>query len=319
MMHSNYSRSTIILIISFIIAIAGLYNDVFFTTHSFDTVVIKQFLNPLNLDAVLMGESTHLNGHNYANAVFEVLLLIGAILYITSAKKEVRLIRFVFSAIYASNILSIVSVILFFLIFKPSPFRKTFPFGLNALLVDLAFFIANSCWIYLSYRILQYFNRTKKLTVDAYESNGTTLTYLKTASLWQRYFNALIDAVTSMMLFSPVIWLLVNAFSTQTSLMGRHQAAGNGSIISPGLFVSMICYYLLFETTLSITPAKSITETRVVNHDGNQPSFKTILIRTLIRIIPFESASFFTSHGWHDSWSDTSVVKEESADKDETI
>lgn len=31
--------------------------------------------------------------------------------------------------------------------------------------------------------------------------------------------------------------------------------------------------------------------------------------RTLSRLIPFDALSFFGENGWHDSWSDTRVVK----------
>jgi hypothetical protein len=48
----------------------------------------------------------------------------------------------------------------------------------------------------------------------------------------------------------------------------------------------------------------------VVKHDGSRPNMKSIIIRTLSRLIPFEPFSFLTAErGWHDTLSVTYVVK----------
>lgn len=74
---------------------------------------------------------------------------------------------------------------------------------------------------------------------------------------------------------------------------------------------SMVGYYLFFEGLFQATPGKFITRTRVVDLDGNKPSFVSILGRTLSRFVPFEPFSFFSStqDGWHDRWSGTRVVQ----------
>jgi uncharacterized RDD family membrane protein YckC len=75
-----------------------------------------------------------------------------------------------------------------------------------------------------------------------------------------------------------------------------------------GLIFSMI-YFSLFEALTGRTLAKFITKTKVVTENGEKPNFKTILIRTLCRFIPFEPASFiFSDRGWHDKWSKTIVI-----------
>jgi uncharacterized RDD family membrane protein YckC len=75
--------------------------------------------------------------------------------------------------------------------------------------------------------------------------------------------------------------------------------------------VTIIVYYLFFEGLFQATPGKFITGTRVVDLDGNKPSFAQILGRTFARFVPFEPFSFFsdTEDGWHDRWSGTRVVK----------
>lgn len=69
-----------------------------------------------------------------------------------------------------------------------------------------------------------------------------------------------------------------------------------------------LVYYLVFEGIWARTPAKLILGTVVVTEDGDKPPFRTILIRTLCRFIPFEPFSFFGERGWHDGISKTYVV-----------
>jgi uncharacterized RDD family membrane protein YckC len=67
-------------------------------------------------------------------------------------------------------------------------------------------------------------------------------------------------------------------------------------------------YYLVFEGIWARTPAKLILGTVVVAEDGRKPPFRSILIRTLCRFIPFEPFSFFGERGWHDGLSKTYVM-----------
>ncbi len=87
-----------------------------------------------------------------------------------------------------------------------------------------------------------------------------------------------------------------------------------GSLISDSFgkllgLTSFITYYLLFEGVWQKTPAKWITKTKVVMHDGSKPDFMHILGRSFARLIPFEPLSFLAKPiGWHDSLSKTLVV-----------
>lgn len=77
------------------------------------------------------------------------------------------------------------------------------------------------------------------------------------------------------------------------------------------LFVPMI-YFLLSEVFYGKTVGKIVTKTRVVGVEGSKLGLKKVLIRTLVRIIPFEPFSFLGSNkGWHDRVSGTYVVEDE--------
>ncbi|OOV19862.1 RDD family protein [Flavobacterium sp. LM4] len=76
-------------------------------------------------------------------------------------------------------------------------------------------------------------------------------------------------------------------------------------------------YYVLTEGFLGRSLGKFITGTIVINKSGNKPGFRIILIRTLIRFIPLDILSFLgnSGRGWHDSFSNTYVVKKKALDE----
>ncbi len=75
-------------------------------------------------------------------------------------------------------------------------------------------------------------------------------------------------------------------------------------------YIVMLIYYTTFETLTGRSIGKFITNTKVVLHDGSDPTFNEILVRSLCRMIPFNAFSFLgeDGKGWHDSISKTYVV-----------
>ena len=73
----------------------------------------------------------------------------------------------------------------------------------------------------------------------------------------------------------------------------------------------VLVYYAALEGATGRTVGKLLMGTRVVNEDGNPPSFRQILGRTLARLIPFEALAIFGEEirTWHDSLANTYVVK----------
>lgn len=75
-----------------------------------------------------------------------------------------------------------------------------------------------------------------------------------------------------------------------------------------GFMIAMV-YYSTFEAATGRTLGKYITGTKMINMEGEIPSYGRILLRTPCRFIPFEPFSFlFAETGWHDSLSKTKVV-----------
>jgi len=82
-----------------------------------------------------------------------------------------------------------------------------------------------------------------------------------------------------------------------------------------GLLIT-IPYYIIMEKLTARTIGKYITGTIVVDNEGNKPSTETLIKRSFCRAIPFDALSFLgeKSKGWHDSMSETYVVRKKELD-----
>ena len=78
-------------------------------------------------------------------------------------------------------------------------------------------------------------------------------------------------------------------------------------VINTTLFYSILEYLLKGKTI-----GKFVTNTRAVTIENEVLDFKSVLLRSICRRIPFDSFSFLgdVPRGWHDKLSDTKVVFE---------
>ena len=121
------------------------------------------------------------------------------------------------------------------------------------------------------------------------------------ASKATRFGNYIIDAILFSILFVVVnIWL---------QSFGLVEEKGNSLLRLLNQAILFVMYYIIFEYAFSQTPGKFITGTKVIDENGNKPDFKTLVVRNICRLIPFEAISFLVSDtGWHDSISKTYVI-----------
>jgi uncharacterized RDD family membrane protein YckC len=143
------------------------------------------------------------------------------------------------------------------------------------------------------------------------ENKKFTVTDDLLASKGQRLLNFVID------LF--IIYVIEISIGTTIILIGdltKSDTASNWvsslSVVESFFFglVILFFYYLITEMYFSRTFGKYFTKTIVVKHEGSRPNMKSIIVRTLSRLIPFEPFSFLTAErGWHDTLSVTYVVK----------
>jgi uncharacterized RDD family membrane protein YckC len=142
------------------------------------------------------------------------------------------------------------------------------------------------------------------------------------ASRGQRFLNYIIDTI--------IVYILIFGVSFITAIIATYiGAAGfldwlqnlNGLEEYLIYFLIMIPYFTLMETIFSKSIGKFITKTMVVLEDGSKPESGTILRRTVCRIIPFDGLSFLgtPSRGWHDSITDTYVVRKDDFERSKEL
>ena len=119
------------------------------------------------------------------------------------------------------------------------------------------------------------------------------------ASKVARALNFVVDAVArALILF---VWNKVSA----------HDPSGLGVSLLRQVVVDFT-YCVCLEFLFGVTLGKLFTGTRVVAVDGSRPSLTAVIVRTLVRLLPFEPLSFLFGggppRGWHDTMSSTRVV-----------
>jgi uncharacterized RDD family membrane protein YckC len=139
------------------------------------------------------------------------------------------------------------------------------------------------------------------------------------ASIPQRFLNYIIDAIMQLILM--IIVAMISFIISD--MMGSKRAFDFFSKLDKntiGLytisFSLALLYYNVFEILFARTIGKLITQTIVVDENGEKPHQETILIRSLCRLIPFNPFSvLILGRGWHDSISKTYVVDKRMLDE----
>lgn len=142
---------------------------------------------------------------------------------------------------------------------------------------------------------------------------------LQPANARRRFIAFFIDLAGAYLLFLLITALVEMLYF----LLSKHSAEFAEFVLDPrnhdklaviALFLFAPCYglyYLLFETlTRGKTPGKYIAGTQAVNKNGSRLSFKKVLARSCVRMVPFEFTSLLFGYStWHDNWTRTQVIR----------
>lgn len=140
-----------------------------------------------------------------------------------------------------------------------------------------------------------------------------TIAGMQVASQNRRFCNFLIDTII----------VRIGSFGggmvlgTSYAALGRPLTpAENTQMTLYAMAIGLVIFLVYFAGSELLlggaTIGKLITGTRAVQLDGSSPTFGQILGRSLSRMIPFEPLSFVfgdKTTGWHDSLSNTRVVR----------
>lgn len=179
----------------------------------------------------------------------------------------------------------------------------------------LSILVNNS--LYLS-KLILFKDSFLTLNTIVMKNEGFTITNDLYATQFQRFLNLCID-----LMFIYIIVLSLGTTIILVALSANNFALTNWvenmAILEVSFYSAIVAflYYYFTEVYFSRTIAKLITHTIVVNADGSKPSGKRFFIRTCCRFIPFEAFTYFGEipRGWHDSFSETYVVKKRKLNK----
>lgn len=147
-------------------------------------------------------------------------------------------------------------------------------------------------------------NKFKNITV-----NILRIVEKNKASQGLRFANYIVDLIAFYVLMIIFFSIIGSFLSDPDALIDRLDK------INPLLdrLLSLIfyaIYMLIIEVILKgRSLGKFITGTKVMMIDGTAPTLSHYFTRNISRAVPFDQLSFFGTNGWHDSWSDTRVVK----------
>lgn len=134
----------------------------------------------------------------------------------------------------------------------------------------------------------------------------------------QRFVNWLIDNLLMRYGLSYLTGMAVGSILALVAPDFLERIAFSEGSMSGGLillsllvgYLNYILYYTLCEKLFrGYTLGKIISGTRAIRQDGQELTFKDALLRSLSRCVPFEVFSGFNALTWHDSWTDTMVIK----------
>lgn len=127
---------------------------------------------------------------------------------------------------------------------------------------------------------------------------------VKSVSAGTRFLHPLID--------STVYMTIIFSLSTLTFVHPLFIL-----VLFPGAYLIAPLYYVIMESRFQQTIGKMITGHVVINEFAERPTIGEVVVRTLVRAVPFEafSCTDSPSRGWHDKWSKTYVVSKEEAER----
>lgn len=168
-------------------------------------------------------------------------------------------------------------------------------------------FLISAIYIYVLHHLV---SAIKPQLIPLGDGNST----FDEVSKWQRFLHRIFD-------LSAVALVVCPSFNYIGRFFIKLLEDSNGTI--PLLFQSknffyvfiylfITFYYLITEGIFNTSIGKTILSNVITNSTAEKPSFGQRIVRTFLRLVPFEPLSFvFTSRGWHDGLTSTYLVKAE--------
>jgi uncharacterized RDD family membrane protein YckC len=131
------------------------------------------------------------------------------------------------------------------------------------------------------------------------------------ASTGKRFLNYLIDLIVFIIPIALIlVWIFIPKEYSYDNYYRQNTFSHQLSERVVALLVYSVLYFLSEIIMKGRTIGKFITGTKAVNIDGTEMEPKTILLRSLSRVVPFEPFSALSNpcRPWHDKWTRTQVI-----------
>jgi len=173
---------------------------------------------------------------------------------------------------------------------------------------NMVLFVISMCMLALNIYALQFFQK-ERIPVLKPQDDGTSV--FSPVTKWNRFFHRFFDVT----IFSFIIFQAANSLKFAFIDRGFDFSIGISrgdegfAVVILVTFLTLL-YYFITEVIFNTTIGKTILGNVIVNNVGEKPSIGQRIGRTFCRLIPFDALSFlFGYRGWHDSITDTYVVK----------
>jgi uncharacterized RDD family membrane protein YckC len=232
---------------------------------------------------------------------FYFVFLIGSLMYAKYGEQEKKLLRFCFAVILCNGVIEIPMIL--------TGFAQILG-GIKYQVSLYSFFLF--CKVFNIFLTVYSFNLLKKwqnesvLCLEKSEDLENVSYFVSSAKI-HRFVHFIFDLLIVFVCFNAYIYIFRHDLVKISEVIGE-----KGTLI---LFLGLcrVIYHTLFEWSLNATPGKYLTGSRVVENDAEPLSIEIIFKRSIYRLVPFEALSYLGKYnGWHDQWSNTDVVKEES-------
>lgn len=239
-----------------------------------------------------------------------ILFLIGCIRF-SRNQENYGLAGFFLSIVFFENICAILFRIMYLFVFLKAGTSQTLDYV--QLLIS---FGTSITFVILAKVALDGINSSTNLITLSYGQGSQLVLTFDEAASSARFVHRLVDMLVNFLVLIKFIsgYFILKRFMAQSSSSSYYDRSDDLLPEQLQIYLTIVAstfiYYVLYESIFSRTPAKYLTRTRVTLNDGSRPPFGTILKRTLIRFVPFEPFSFLGSGKWHDSWSNTYVLRE---------
>ncbi|QCK16604.1 RDD family protein [Mangrovivirga cuniculi] len=294
--------------LALILGVLGLFSDFtyyFFATDPGETNIFQQILYWISpnagfwmqgLDILNISNDSGMGSINIISVLVFTLFLIGALLYYYSDGKRSNLLRVCFSIILLTAGLGMIFGPLNFIFIQLSDdLNISYALGNNWSWIP--FFAKNVILTFISFKIIKQITKENESKIISANAN-------QPVNRGYRFAHYLIDMMVcffylALAIKNSIFFARVLDFGYEFDELSLQIA----------FYLSLILYYIFFEATFQATPGKMATGSKLVAEKGKL-SIGKVIGRTFSRFVPFEPFSFFGDKGWHDKWTNTTVVKE---------